>query len=106
MDEKIIGKITGKILETTEYSNITRYRGQRGPDKTKRNFPAQTLKNLPQFRNKSHQEVRQYIIQKKGVDIGGNFNFGGVMLCILVILVGIVGVLGIAKWLQQRQEKN
>lgn len=30
------------------------------------------MKNLSQFRNKSHEEVRQYILKKKGVGIGSN----------------------------------
>jgi len=46
---------------------------------------------MSKFRNKSHEEVREYILEKKGVDIGSSFNLGGLMLCILVILVGIVG---------------
>jgi hypothetical protein len=55
------------------------------------------MKNLSQFRNKPHEEVRQYILETKGVDIGSNFDFGSLMLCILVILVGVVGVIGIVK---------
>lgn len=72
--ENDTGVISGKIPEITEESDIARYRGQRGPDKKKRNFPAQTLKNLPQFRDKPH-EVRQYILETRGVDIGSNFNW-------------------------------
>jgi len=48
---------------------------ERGKDSKPRNFPLHTIKNLPQFKDKSHQEIRQYIIQKKGVDIGGRFSF-------------------------------
>jgi len=107
----LIEDSTGLITETndTKYTaNWRRKRSrERGKDNKPRNFPLHTMKNLPQFRDKSHQEVRQYILEKKGVDIGGNFNFGSLMLCILVILVGIVGVIGIAKWLQQlRETKN
>ncbi|NND87594.1 MAG: hypothetical protein HKM23_09825 [Nitrosopumilus sp.] len=43
------------------------------------------MKNLPQFRDKSHQEVREYILEKKGVDIGGNFNFASIMMPILIV---------------------
>ena len=49
------------------------------------------MKNLPQFRNKSHEEVRQYILEKKGVDIGSNFNLASFMLWVFVILAIVVG---------------
>ena len=61
------------------------------------------MKNLPQFRDKSHEEVRLYILEKKGVDIGSNFNFGSLMLWIFVLLTIVTGGIGIVKWLQQRQ---
>jgi len=100
----------GMITETNDVEQIANGRKkdsrERGKDSKPRNFPLHTMKNLPQFRNTSHQEIRQYILMKKGVDIGNNFNFGSLMLFILVILVGIVGVIGIAKWLQQRKEKK
>jgi len=64
------------------------------------------MKNLPQFRNKSHEEVRQYILEKKGVDIGDNFNFGGLILWVFVILAIVVGGITIVKWLQKRQERK
>jgi len=53
--------------------------GKRGKDNKPRNFPLHAIKNLPQFRNKSHQEVRQYILEKNGVDIGGNFDFASII---------------------------
>ena len=55
------------------------------------------MKKLPQFRNKSHKEVRRYIFQTKGACIESDFNLGSLMLCIIMILVGIVGVVGIVK---------
>ena len=102
----LIDDDTGLITETndTKYTvNGRRKRSrERGKDNKSRNFPLHTIKNLPQFRNKSHEEVRQYILEKKGVDIGSNFNLGSLMLRVLVILTAVVGVIGIAKWLQQR----
>ena len=60
----------------------------------------QTLKNLPQFRNKSHDELRQYILEIKGVDIGSNFNWNG-----FAIAVGIGGY-GVWKWYDSRKYEN
>ena len=77
---------SGETPDTTEESEISRYRGQRGPDKKPRNFPLHTLKNLPQFRNKSHEEVRQYILETKGIDVGGNFNWNGFAIVIFMDL--------------------
>jgi len=64
------------------------------------------MKNLPQFRNKSYEEIRQCILEKKGVGIGDNFNFGGLILWVFVILVIVAGGIGITKWLQKRQERK
>ncbi len=101
---------TGLITETkdTEYSTNGRKKcsRERGKDNKPRNFLLHTMKNLPQFRNKSHEEVRQYILEKKGVDIGSNFNFGSLMLWVFVMLAVIAGIMGIAKWLQQRQQRK
>jgi len=105
----LIEKSTGLITETkTKYTASGRRKRsrERGKDKKPRNFPLPTIKNLPQFRNKSHKEVRQYILEKKGVDIGSNFNFGNLMLWVFVILAIIAGGIGITKWLQQRQKEN
>ena len=79
---------------------------ERGKDSKPRNYPLHTMKNLPQFRDKPHEEVRQYILEKKGIDIGSNFNFGSLMLWVFVVLAIIAGGVGIAKWLQHRKEKK
>jgi len=82
----LIEDSTGLITDSTgliNYVNDTEYTAngrrkcsrERGKDSKPRNFPLHTIKNLPQFRNKSHEEVRQYILEKKGVGIGSNFNF-------------------------------
>ena len=60
---------------------------------------------LPQFRNKSHEEVRQYILEKKGVDIGSNFNWNKTIMWIFVAIAIVMGGIGIWKLWQQRQEK-
>jgi len=65
-----------------------------------------TLKNLPQFREKSHQEVREYILETKGVDIGNHFNWNNTIVWILIGLVAVAGGIGIVRWWQQRQMKN
>jgi len=49
-------------------------------DSNPRNYLLHTMKNLPQFRDRSHEEVRQYILETKGVYIWSNFNFGDLML--------------------------
>ena len=64
------------------------------------------MKNLPQFRNKSHDEVREYILQTKGVDIGSNFNWNNTMMWILIGLVMVAGGIGLWKLWQQRQERK
>ncbi|WP_316505484.1 hypothetical protein [Nitrosopumilus sp.] len=79
---------------------------KRGKDLKPRNFPLHTIKNLPQFRNKSHEEIRQYILEKKGVDIGSNFRWNNTLMWILVALVAVAGGIGMIKWWQQRQMKN
>ena len=106
----LIEDSTGLITETNDAEYIPSGRRkrskERGKDSKPRNFPLHTMKNLPQFRNKSHQKVRQYILEKKGVDIGSNFNIGSLMLWVFVLLVIVTGVIGIVKWLQQRQERK
>ena len=64
------------------------------------------MKNLPQFRNKSHEEVRQYILEKKGVDIGSNFNFGTIMMPILIISAIVAGGYGLFWLVKQMQKKK
>ena len=105
----LIEENAGLITETsTEYTASGRRKRskERGKDSKPRNFPLHTMKNLPQFRNKSHEEVRQYILETKGVDIGGNLNFGSLVLWVFVALAIIAGTIGIAKWLQHRQERK
>ena len=62
------------------------------------------LTNLPQFRNKSHEEIRQYILENKGVDIGSNFRWNIVAIWILVGLVITTSGFVILKWWQDKQE--
>ncbi|MCH9658404.1 hypothetical protein K0U27_06875 [archaeon] len=104
----MIDEDAGLITETddTKYAvNGRRRRSkERGKDSKPRNFPLHTMKNLPQFRDKSHEEFRQHILKTKGVDIGSNFNFGSLMLWVFLMLVVVAGIIGIGKWLQQRQE--
>jgi len=64
------------------------------------------MKNLPQFRNKSYEEVRWHILEKKGVNIESNFNSNNTMMWILIGLVDVARGIEIAKWWQQRQMKN
>ena len=70
---------------------------ERGKDSKPRNYLLHTMKNLPQFRNKFHDEVRQYILEKKGVDFGSNFDIGSLMLWVFVLLVIIMGGIRIVK---------
>ena len=76
---------------------------ERGKDNKPRNFPLHTMKNLPQFRNKSHEEVRRYILEKKGVDIGGNFAWSNAIIWILIALVIVACGIGIAKWWKEKR---
>ncbi len=73
-------------------------------DSKSRNFPLHTMKNLPQFRNKSHEEVRQYILEKKGVDIGSNNKLNNKIMWILIGLLVIACGIGIAKWWKEREK--
>ena len=80
---------------------------ERGKDSKPRNFPVHTLKNLPQFRNKSHQEFRQHILEKKGVDIDGNVNAVHVTVLLILALIAITSPLWIEKlvdWHNKRKE--
>jgi len=100
----------GLLTETDDVENNPNGRRkrsrERGKDTKPRNYPLHTMKNLPQFRNKPHEEVRQYILEKKGVDIGSNFNWNNTMVWILIGLVAVAGGIGMVKWWQQRQIKN
>ena len=76
---------------------------ERGKDSKSRNFPLHTLKNLPQFRDKPHEEVRQYIMEKKGVDIGSNVNALHVAIIVIFALVVITSPLWIEKLSNKRK---
>ena len=114
--ENNTGKIDGNVgliadNDSTEYTaNGRRKRSrERGPDLKPRDFPLHTLKNLPQFRDKSHEEVRQYILEKKGVDIGSNVNAIHIAIIVIVALVAITSPLWIEKlanWYNKRKEKG
>ena len=101
---------TGMITKTddTKYTvnGRRKRRKERGKDSKPRNFPLHTMKNLPQFRNKSHEEFRQHILKTKGVDIGSNFDWNSITVWILIGLVVTAIGIGIAKWCQQRQMKK
>ena len=92
----MIEKNTGMITEINEVKRTINGRKkrsrERGKDSKPRNFPLHTMKNLPQFRDKSHEEVRQYILAKNGVDIGGNFNLGSMTMPILIVSAIVAGV--------------
>ena len=61
---------------------------------------------MPQFRDKSHKELRQYILEKKGVDIGSNFNWNGFAIVILIIVAIAVGGYGVWKWHNRKNNEN
>jgi len=106
----LIEENTGLITETNEVertaSRRKRRSKERGKDRKPRNFPLPTIKNLPQFRDKSHEEVRQYIIQKKGVDIGGNFNLGSIIMPILIVSTIVAGGYGLYWLIKQFQKRR
>ncbi len=106
----LIEENTGMITETNEVEHTASGRKkrsrERGKDKKSRNFPLQTMKNLPQFRNKPHQEVRQYILETKGVDIGGNFNLGSIIMPILIVSVIVTGGYGLYLLIKQFQKQK
>jgi hypothetical protein len=91
----LINPDAGLITETDDVENNANGRRkrsrERGKDAKPRDYPLHTMKNLPQFRNKS---------------IGSNFNWNNTMVWILVGLVAVAGGIGIVKWWQQRQMKN
>ena len=106
----LIEENTGMITETNdvEYTASGRRKRsrERGKDSKPRNYPLHTMKNLPQFKNKSHEEVRQYILEKKGVEIGGNFNLGSLMLWVFVVLAIVAGGYGVYKIIKQLQKRR
>ena len=64
------------------------------------------MKNLPQFRDKSHEEVRQYILPKNGVDIGSNFNLGSIIIPILIVSAIVAGGYGLYWLIKQFQKRR
>ena len=108
----LIDDDTGLMTETNdaEYTASGRKKRsrERGKDSKPRNFPLHTMKNLPQCKNKSHEEIRQYILEKKGIDIGSNSNFGSIMLWVLIGLAIVAGGIGIWKIykIHQSAQKN
>jgi len=108
----LIEEYTGLITETNEVERTASGRRkrsrERGKDSKPRNFPLHTMKNLPQFRDKSHEEFRQHILEKKGVDIGGNVNAVHVAVLLILALVAITSPLWIEKlvdWYEKRKER-
>ncbi|MDH3656729.1 MAG: hypothetical protein OEM77_01125 [Nitrosopumilus sp.] len=92
--------------DAVKYPNGRRKRRrERGKDNKPRNYPLHTMKNLPQFREKSQRKL-QYILKTRGVDIRSNFNWKNVIMRILIGLVVIASGIGIVKWWQHRQMKN
>lgn len=69
----------------------------RDKDSKPRNYTVHTMKNLPQFRNKSHEEVRQYIMDTKGVYIGKNVRLLWIAVIAVMLLVAITSSLWIEK---------
>ena len=105
----LIDDDTGLITETNdaEYTPSGRRKRskERGKDSKPRNYPLHTMKNLPQFRNKSHEEFRQHILETKGVDIGSNFNFGSIIMPILIVSAIVAGGYGLY-WLMKQFQKR
>jgi len=67
------------------------------------------MKNLPQFRNKSHEEVRQYIIDTKGVDIRKDVSLLWIAVIAVMLLMAITSPLWIEKvvsWYNKRKEER
>ena len=100
------GLITENNIEEDMTTGRKKRSRERGKDLKPRDFPLHTLKNLPQFRDKPHEEVRQYILEKKGVDIGSNFNWNKTLTWIFIVLVIVIGGIGIWNLWQQRQENK
>jgi len=109
----MIEENTGMITETNDAKytvNRRRKRSkERGNDSKPRNFPLQTMKNLPQFRNKSHEEFRQHILKTKGVYIGSNISGLQIGIIIVILFVIITSPLWIEKltdWYNKRKERK
>ena len=107
---ELINDNTGLITETNEVEHTASGRRkrsrERGKDSRPRNFPLHTMKNLPQFRNKPHEEVRQHILETKGVDIGSNFNLGSIIMPILIVSAIVAGGYGLYLLMEQFQKQK
>jgi len=105
----LIEDSAGLITETNDTkctaSGRRKRSRERGKDSKPRNYPLHTMKNLPQFRDKSHEEFRQHILETKGVDIGSNFNFASIMMPILIVSVIAAGGY-VLYWLIKQLEKR
>lgn len=67
------------------------------------------MKNLPQFRDKPYEEVRQYIMKTKGVDIGKTVSSLWIAVIAVMLLVAITSPLWIEKvvsWYNKRKEER
>ena len=106
----MIDEDSGLITENNNEESTTAGRRkrskERGKDLKPRDFPLHTLKNLPQFRDKPHEEIRQYILEKKGVDIGENFNWNGFGVAILIVVAVLVGGYVVWKWYDCRKNQK
>jgi hypothetical protein len=124
-DTGMIEENTGMITETNDarYAlNGRRKRSrERGKDSKPRNFPLQTMKNLPQFRDKSHEknlpqfrdksheEFRQHILKTKGVDIGSNISglqIGIIAVTLFVMITSPLWIEKLTDWYNKRKEKR
>jgi len=109
----MIEENTGMITKTNDarYAlNGRRKRSrERGKDSKPRNFPLQTMKNLPQFRDKSHEEFRQHMLKTKGVDIGSNISglqIGIIMVTLFVMITSPLWIEKLTDWYNKRKERK
>lgn len=101
----------GLIPETDDTKHTVngrrKHSKERGKDSKPRNFPLHTMKNLPQFRNKSHEEFRQHILKTKGVDIGSNISglhIGIIAVILFVMITSPLWVEKLVSWYNKRKE--
>jgi len=100
-----IGENAGLITKTNDTKHTANGRRkrskERGKDNKPRNFALHTMKNLPQFRNKSHEGFRQHILKTKGVDIGKNISglqIGIIAAILFVIITSPLWVEKLVRW--------
>lgn len=109
-DTGLIEENTGLVTETNEIEPAAggrrKHSRERGKDSRLRNFPLHTMKNLPQFRNKSHEEFRQHILKTKGVDIGSNISGLQIGIIAVILFVIITSPLWIEKLASQYNKRN